>query len=119
MDKKKALDPETVAIGARIREARLARRMTVEQLAEAADTSSQFISKIEKGEQQMTWGRFGRLAKALGVTSDYLLYGSDKAVGRAALAAEYLGQLNVIDRDLVSRMIIGLQDTLAAIRPEQ
>ncbi len=67
---KKERDPELVAIGQRVRAARLSRGMTKEALAEAAETSTQFLSQIEKGEQSMTMMKFKRLCKALGVSSD-------------------------------------------------
>lgn len=115
---KKVPDPEAVAVGERIRKIRRERGMTTEALAEAADTSPQFIFKVERGEQQMTSGKFAKLTKALGVSSDYLLFGSDERLGRAALAAEYLGAMNPIERDMLARVVIGLQGTLEAMRPE-
>lgn len=115
---KKVPDPEAVAVGERIRKIRRERGMTTEALAEAADTSPQFIFKVERGEQQMTSGKFAKLTKALGVSSDYLLFGSDERLGRAALAAEYLGATNPIERDMLARVVIGLQGTLEAMRPE-
>ena len=73
----KTRDPEAVKVGRRVRLARQGRQMTLEQLAEAAETSVQFLSQVEKGEQNMTTIKFGKLAKALRVSSDYLLYGRD------------------------------------------
>lgn len=116
--KKKAPDPEAVAVGERIRMIRRERGMTTEALAEAADTSPQFIFKVERGEQQMTSGKFAKLTKALGVSSDYLLFGSDERLGRTALAAEYLGAMNPVERDMLARVVIGLQGTLEVMRPE-
>lgn len=116
--KKKVPDPEAVAVGERIRMIRRERGMTTEELAEAADTSPQFIFKVERGEQQMTSGKFAKLTKALGVSSDYLLFGKDERLSRAALAAEYLGALNPVERDLLARVVISLQDALEAMRPE-
>ena len=48
---KKEIDPEIKAIGERIRAARKAKGLTMEKLAEAADTSTQFLSKVEKGSR--------------------------------------------------------------------
>jgi len=119
MSKEKLRDPAAVAIGKRVRTARQARSLTIEQLAEAAETSSQFLSQIERGEQQMTVGKFGRLAKALGVSCDYLIYGVSASNDRAALAADYLAGMNCVERDLVSRTIIGLRGLLDEVAPEQ
>lgn len=111
-------DPEAAAIGARVRQARKARGMTIEALAEAAETSYQFLSQIEKGEQSMTAVKFGRLAKALGVSSDYLLFGKPPLEGPTALAVEYLTQLSPIRRELLSQALLDLQGLLDALEPE-
>lgn len=76
--KKKERDPEVEAVGRRARLVRLERHMTLEQVAEAAETSVQFLSQVEKGEQSMTMIKFGKLATALRVSSDYLLYGRER-----------------------------------------
>lgn len=115
---KRERDPEAVAIGQRVRQARLARRLTLEKLAEAADTSIQFLSQVEKGEQHMTMVKFGRLARALGVSSDYLLYGSEHRLGMAQLGAEYLAGLSPVDRGMVTKLVLELQGLLDATAPE-
>ncbi len=114
----KTRDPEAVKVGRRVRLARQGRQMTLEQLAEAAETSVQFLSQVEKGEQNMTTIKFGKLAKALRVSSDYLLYGKEGLKDMTALAAEFLGEMNPIERDLLARVVLGLQGVLEAIRPE-
>lgn len=115
---RKEKDPEAVAIGRRVRLARKGRNMTLEQLAEAAETSSQFLSQVEKGEQSMTMIKFGRLARALRVSSDYLLFGRDGMTDFAGLAAEFLGNLAPVERELLAQVVIDLQRTLDAMRPE-
>ena len=115
---KKEIDPEIKAIGERIRAARKAKGLTMEKLAEAADTSTQFLSKVEKGEQSMTTWKFSKLVKALDVSSNYILYGHDKAVGPAGVAAEYMGRLNPIERDILARNIILLRGILDTLAPE-
>lgn len=103
------------AVGRRIRLARQERQMTLERLAEEAETSIQFLSQVEKGEQSMTMLKFGRLARALGVSSDYLLFGREGLEDRAALAAEFLGALDPAERELLARTAIGLQGVLRAM----
>ncbi len=114
----KKRDPEAVAIGARVRRARLAKGMTIEALAEAAETSYQFLSQVERGEQTMTAVKFGRLAKALRVSSDYLIFGKPPLEEPAALAVEYLSQLTPIRRELLSQALLDLQGLLDALEPE-
>ena len=114
----KTRDPEAVKVGRRVRLARQGRQMTLEQLAEAAETSVQFLSQVEKGEQNMTTIKFGKLAKALRVSSDYLLYGKEGLKDMTALAADFLGEMNPFERFLLARVVLGIQGLLEAIRPE-
>ena len=109
---------QQAAVGERIRQARRAQHLTMEKLAEAADTSTQFLSRVEQGVQSMTMVKFGRLARALGVSADYLLFGHGEAVDRAALAAEFLAHMNPIERDMAAQMTVAFQNYLNALRPE-
>lgn len=57
----------------RIRELREARGLTQEQIAEAADTTFQQISRLEKGKRRLTDDWMRRLAPVLGVAPGALL----------------------------------------------
>ena len=61
------------AIGARIKEAREARGLTQEQLAEIVSLSTTHISVIERGVKGPRLETFVQIANALGVTADSLL----------------------------------------------
>ena len=61
------------AIGARIREARLKKKMTQEQLAEKADIGFYYIGEIERGVKLPSLTVFIQIVEALGVTADSLL----------------------------------------------
>lgn len=111
-------NPELEAVGRRVRAARLSRGMTKEALAEAAETSTQFLSQIEKGEQSMTILKFKRLATALGVSGDYLLYGRVGMDEQVALAAEYLTGLNLVERDLAAKTVAHLRRLMDELSPE-
>jgi transcriptional regulator with XRE-family HTH domain len=59
-------------IAARVKSARLALDLTLDQLAERAAVSRAMISKVERGEASPTAVLLGRVANALGVTlSDF------------------------------------------------
>ena len=62
-------------IGKRIRSIRESQGKTREQIAELADISSQFLFYIETGKKSMTAKTIVNLAKALNVTTDFLLLG--------------------------------------------
>ncbi len=61
------------AVGIRIKEAREAKHLTQEQLAEIVGLSSTHISVIERGVKAPKLETFVEIANALGVTSDTLL----------------------------------------------
>lgn len=114
----RARDPEMAAVGRRVRMARQGRHMTLERLAEAAETSVQFLSQVEKGEQSMTMIKFGKLAKALRVSSDYLLFGEERLEDGAALAVELLREMKPVEREVLAQTVISLQGILKELRPE-
>jgi transcriptional regulator with XRE-family HTH domain len=55
-------------IGARIRELRAERRLTLDSLAERADVSRAMLSRIERGESSPTAHLLGKICNGLGVT---------------------------------------------------
>lgn len=61
-------------LGAKIRDFRLKRGYTQEQLAEEADCSNTFICYIEKGKKCVSLDMFIDLANALNVSADELLH---------------------------------------------
>ena len=56
----------------RVREARLRRNMTMQELAKASGVSQSFISEIETGKHEPKVRRALRLAKALGTNAEEL-----------------------------------------------
>lgn len=105
-------------VGQRIRLARKAKGLTLEKVSEASETSIQFLTQLEKGEQCMTAIKFGRLAQALGVSTDYLLFGHPPAQDTAALVADYMAGLNPIERDFLAQDLINLRRLMDLISPE-
>jgi transcriptional regulator with XRE-family HTH domain len=60
-------------LGERIRARRRELGLTLVQVAERADLSHPFVSQIERGRAQPSMASLHRLARALGVTQDWLL----------------------------------------------
>lgn len=56
------------ALGAAIRELRLARETTQQDAAQAAGITVAHMSKIERGRTNPTWGTVAAIAEALGAT---------------------------------------------------
>lgn len=68
------MDHYVVELGKRIKRERLALKLTQAQLAEKAGISVQYVSHIEKGNQQMSVTVFSRICDALNISADKLLY---------------------------------------------
>ena len=70
------MDISNKEIGNRIREIRKERNLTQERLAEYADISVDFLWQIESGRSSMSAYNLGKIAVALNVTTDYLIFGT-------------------------------------------
>ncbi len=66
-------DAQTAKIGARLRELRVERNMSLSDLADASDVSKGHLSSIEHGLAAITIQTIARLAKGLGLPPFYLL----------------------------------------------
>ena len=60
-------------VGKRVRQLRLQRCLTQEQLAERAGISTSFLGHIERGSRKLSLDSFCRIARALGCTANDLL----------------------------------------------
>lgn len=63
-------------IGSRIREKRLEKRLTQEQVAECLDISGEYMSKIENGRAKISLKRLAELSLLLECPIEYLISGS-------------------------------------------
>jgi len=83
---------DTVMLGKRIREARRAKKMTQEQLAEAAEISQYYLGEIERGDKIPSLKVFVDISDALEVSTDSLLRDSC-AAGSAQINNEITKKL--------------------------
>ncbi|MBE6694954.1 MAG: helix-turn-helix transcriptional regulator [Ruminococcaceae bacterium] len=67
-------------LGTRIREARLKKKLTQEQLAELANVGFYYIGEIERGQKLPSLTVFIQIVEALGVSADSLLKDEISAV---------------------------------------
>jgi transcriptional regulator with XRE-family HTH domain len=67
------MEMDFALLGKRIRDERLMLRLTLEQLAELVDKSSNFIGQIERGDRKLSVETLVDIANALGTTVDSLL----------------------------------------------
>lgn len=78
----------TVALGQRLREARLRRRFTVTQVAERASVSRPTLNKVEQGDPAVTLGTYLRVLAVLGLEHDLDQVAAHDPVGRRLQDAE-------------------------------
>jgi transcriptional regulator with XRE-family HTH domain len=81
-------DDIEIRVAARLREARLARGLTLEQLAETSGVSRAMISRIELGHSSPTAGLLGRLCGGLGLAVSDLFREVETAPSPLARASE-------------------------------
>lgn len=70
-------NPENAEIGFRIRSMREYQKLSREKLAEKANISTQFLADIECGNKGMTVSTLKKICKALCVTSDSIVFGTE------------------------------------------
>ena len=63
-------------IGQRIKQARLAKNLTQEDLAEKIDISVAFLSRVERGNSHINLKRLNQLCRLLDISEGYVLNGS-------------------------------------------
>lgn len=63
-------------IGSRIKEARLAKNMTQEDLADQIDISVAFLSRVERGSSHINLKRLDQICELLDVSEGYILNGT-------------------------------------------
>jgi transcriptional regulator with XRE-family HTH domain len=63
-------------IGNRIKQLRVSREYTLQELAEKAKMSAGYLSEIERGVPALSGEKLGALAAALGTNVDYILTGT-------------------------------------------
>ena len=66
-------------IGSRIKQARLAKNMTQEDLADKVDISVAFLSRVERGNSHINLKRLNQLCGLLDVSECYLLNGASSS----------------------------------------
>ncbi len=93
------------ALGERVREARQARKFTGEDTAEMAGITTQFLSNVERGKKGISAYKLADLARALGVTADYLIWGREDVDAGVLMAAEYLASIPPAQRDMAVEMM--------------
>jgi transcriptional regulator with XRE-family HTH domain len=78
-DTKEPNDALEFDLGARLRSFRLAKGLSLATVAERTDISTSFLSLVESGQSDITWGRLARLLSLYDVEPNTLLDGATTA----------------------------------------
>ena len=115
------MDHQLQEIGARLKQARLSRHMTQNQLAEAAEISVSFLSNLENGRQAMNICTLITLLDILNISADWLLNNStDSANHAAALEIEKeLGSCTPKQRESILRLVHLMKDSISSMIPRE
>lgn len=105
------MDISNASIGGRIRKIREERGYTREQLAEYADISADFLWQIETGRKSMKVQNLAKLAAALNVPADYLIYGRDLYKDNPKINSMVAALPNEVQKQ-IEKMITLFIDTL-------
>ncbi len=105
------VDISNKAIGGRVRSIREERGYTREQLAEYADVSTDFLWQVETGRSSMNAQNLCKIAVALDVPADYLLFGKTSYKDNPKINAMLSALPNEIQKQ-VEKMITVFVDTL-------
>ena len=98
-------EPSKALIGGRVRRHREYLRLTRERLAELSGLSVQFLSDIELGRKNMSARSLYRVAQALNLSADYILFGEEPGAGKPRLD-KLLSNLSNKDMELAEEIIL-------------
>ncbi len=114
------MDQQLQEIGARLKQARLAKNLTQSQLAEAADISVSFLSNLEQGRQAMNIKTLTSLLDILNISADWLLNnGTDSANHAAAIEIEKeLAACTPKERETILRLVLLMKESIGSIKPD-
>ncbi len=114
------MDHQLQEIGARLKQARMAKNLTQPQLAEAADISVSFLSNLETGRQAMNIKTMASLLDILNVSADWLLGNStDSANHAAALEIEKeLSSCTPKERETILRLVLLMKEAIGSLKSE-
>ena len=92
------MDIDFGLVGRRVREARIARGLTAEMLAERVDLATESLRHIEIGSSKPSLKKLFAIAEALNVSLDYLT--GRVPTFQETIAADYANGLNLTEKQM-------------------
>lgn len=108
-----------IAMGRRVHTLRLELNLTAEQLAEAAEVSTQYVFDVERGKKCMGSDVLVHMAKALKVSTDYLSTGTSWPSPGCEAALRRAEAMLPIEREMMARMLWQACDVVARLGREE
>ncbi len=99
-------------IGDRVRQARLAKRMSQMDLAEAVGMSVSFISNIEVGKQSMNIRALIAISDVLNVSADWLLRSSTESDVTIDEILKELENCTPKEREVILKLVQTMKDSI-------
>lgn len=93
------------AIGRRIRYVRYGKKLTQEQVAERAEISANYLSRIENGTARFSLNVLIQLINALDVSADYLLLDVIKKKEREGMDIQNYGKMPEAQIEFINQFI--------------
>ncbi len=103
--------PVNVEVGLRLQAAREKRGLTQEKFSEQLEITPHFLSAVERGVSGLALDKLKKACLLLGISSDYLLFGTETAENPAFAA------LSAQQKEIVERILYDCLH-LAAAAPE-
>jgi len=85
--------PNNAELGCAVRRLRRARRLTIEDLAFAADVHPTYLSGIKRGVRNPTWSKITSLAQALDVPLSRLVQDAEEEAAIALIVRDARGRM--------------------------
>ncbi len=113
------MDQQLQEIGARLKQARIAKNLSQSQLAEAADISVSFLSNLENGRQAMNIKTLTVLLDILNISADWLLNNETDSANRAAALEleKELASCTPKERDTILNLVHLMKDSISNMKP--
>lgn len=114
------MDQQLQEIGVRLKQARLEKKLSQAQLAEAANISVSYVSNLENGRQAMNIKTLSSLLDVLNISADWLLGNStDSANHAAALEIEKeLAACTPRERNTILHLVLVMKEVVGNLKPD-
>ena len=86
-------------LGARIKELRIEKGLTQQQVADVLDVTPGYISNVENNRTAMSIHCLANYAKLIGITVDYLIGAQEEGYSSHALDAALVNEINKLSDD--------------------